>query len=289
MIQKYLNLIKFSHTIFALPFALIGYTLGVVDGEFSWMTLVGVLACMVLARSAAMGFNRLVDRKFDAANPRTAGREIPSGQISARAAGWFVAICSVGFVAVAATFNQLTLILSPVALAVILGYSLTKRFTSLCHIVLGLGLAIAPTAAYIAVMGTINSTVLIISAAVLTWVAGFDIIFALQDEEFDRSAGLNSIPAKLGIKGGLIVSAILHLITLLAVVMVAVIIVGDGAEVVLVWGGTAIFALLLGYQHAIVRPGDLSRVNLAFGTTNGLASVIYATFVICSLVVGRIL
>lgn len=288
MIQKYLSLIKFSHTIFALPFALIGYTMGVVDASFSWWTLIGVVACMVLARSAAMGFNRLVDRKYDAANPRTASREIPAGEISANAATWFVVICSLGFVAVAATFNHLTLILSPVALVIILGYSLTKRFTSLCHVVLGLGLAIAPMAAYIAVTGTINCTVIIVSVAVLTWVAGFDIIFALQDRDFDRSVGLNSIPAKLGVKGGLIVSGALHLLTAAAVSAVATVLVRDGAQQILIWCGTAIFGILLTYQHIIVHPSDLSRVNLAFGTTNGLASVIYATFVICSLVFGRI-
>lgn len=285
--KRYLNLVKFSHTIFALPFALIGFAIGVLKGGFSWWTLLGVLACMVLARSAAMGFNRLIDRGFDADNPRTASREIPAGVISVGAARWFVILCSIGFVIVAATFNMLTLMLSPVALAVVLGYSYTKRFTPLCHLVLGLGLAIAPTAAYIAVTGEISSIVVLISLLVWTWVSGFDIIFALQDVDFDRSAGLNSIPVKLGIKGGLIVSALLHLCTYCFVLVAgALMIVRLGASPILMWCGVSLFGGLLLYQHIIVRPSDLSRVNLAFGTTNGVASVIYATFVILSLVVG---
>lgn len=285
-IKSYLDLVKFSHTIFALPFAMVGYALGVRECGFSWWTLLGVLACMVLARSAAMGFNRYIDRKFDAANPRTASREIPAGVISPRAALWFVVICSVGFVAVAATFNTLTLILSPVALAVVLGYSLTKRFTSLCHLVLGLGLAIAPMAAYIAVTGHFSWTAAVFSLIVLTWVAGFDIIFALQDVDFDKSAGLNSIPARVGVRNGLVISALLHVVTLSGAIYSATVLIATGANLWLMWFGVVAFGLLLGYQHAIVKPSDLSRVNLAFGTTNGIASVIYATAVIGSLWLG---
>lgn len=285
MIGKYLGLVKFSHTIFAIPFALIGYTLGVLQASFSWWTLLGVVACMVLARSAAMGFNRLIDRKFDAANPRTASREIPAGLISVRAAKVFVAACSIGFVAVAATFNVLTFVLSPVALAVVLGYSYTKRFTPFCHLVLGLGLAIAPTAAYIAVTGEFSLISVIFSGLVLAWVSGFDIIFALQDVDFDRNAGLNSIPAQLGVKGGLVVSALLHIVCYgFTLVAGAILITRFGASPILMWCGVSVFGGLLLYQHIIVKPSDLSRVNLAFGTTNGIASVIYATFVILSLV-----
>lgn len=288
--KSYLNLVKFSHTIFALPFAMIGYSLGVQHSGFSWWTLMGVLACMVLARSAAMGFNRLIDRKFDAANPRTAQREIPAGVVSVRSVRTFVIICSVGFVAVAATFNLLTFLLSPIALAVVLGYSYTKRFTSLCHLVLGMGLAIAPTAAYIAVTGEISLISVLFSLIVLTWVSGFDIIFALQDVDFDRSAGLRSIPVRLGIRGGLIVSALLHFMTYcLVMISGMILIVQYGASAILMWCGVSAFGGLLFYQHIIVKPSDLSRVNLAFGTTNGVASVIYATFVILSLFFVQIL
>lgn len=290
MINKYMNLVKFSHTIFALPFALIGYVLGIRESGFSLWTLLGVVACMVLARSAAMGFNRLVDRKFDAANPRTASREIPSGAISVRAATWFVVICSVGFVALSYLFNFLTFALSPVALAIILGYSLTKRFTVLCHLVLGLGLSIAPLAAYIAVTGHFSYVAMLFSVTVLTWVAGFDIIFALQDVDFDRSAGLNSIPARLGVKNGLIISALLHFITGSMVIIATITIINDmNAMPLFAWAGAGIFMILLINQHVIVTPSNLSRINLAFGTTNGLASVIYAVFVIMSLVIGRTL
>lgn len=286
-LKQLLSLIKFSHTIFALPFALIGYTLGVLHSGFSWWTLFGVLACMVLARSAAMGFNRYIDRHFDAANPRTANREIPAGLISPRAALWLVILCSVGFIAIASTFNLLTLILSPVALIVVLGYSLTKRFTSLCHLVLGIGLGIAPLAAYIATTGEFSLIAVMLSIVVLTWVSGFDIIFALQDVEFDRSASLNSIPARLGIRGGLIVSAVLHIVTFIFAQLSAQMMIKElGASPLLMEVGVWSFAALLLYQHRIVSPNDLSRVNLAFGTTNGIASVIYATFVILSLVIS---
>lgn len=288
MINKYMNLVKFSHTIFALPFALIGYVLGVREGGFSLWTLLGVVACMVLARSAAMGFNRLVDRKFDAANPRTASREIPSGAISVRAATWFVVICSIGFIALSYFFNFMTFVLSPIALAIVLGYSLTKRFTSLCHLVLGLGLSIAPLAAYIAVTGHFSYVVMLFSVTVLTWVAGFDIIFALQDVDFDRSAGLNSIPARLGVKNGLIISALLHFITGSMVIVATITIINHmDAMPLFAWAGAGIFMILLINQHVIVTPSNLSRINLAFGTTNGLASVIYAVFVIMSLVIGK--
>lgn len=275
-VKDYFSLVKFAHTAFALPFALVGYTLGVLVAGFDPWTLVAVLACMVFARNAAMGFNRVIDRRFDIRNPRTAGREIPAGKISVRAGKWFVILNSAAFIAVAATFNRLTLALSPVVLIVVLGYSYTKRFTALCHLVLGLGLAIAPSAAYIAVTGTLTITPVCISVLVLTWVSGFDIIYALQDAGFDREERLHSVPAALGVRGALWVSVLLHVVTVAMVIVVGSLL-GNGW---LYWTGAAVFLGLLVYQHLIVRPGDLSRIGAMFGLTNGLASIAYATFVI---------
>ena len=220
-LKHYFSLVKFAHTAFALPFALIGYVLGVLERGFDFWILVGILACMVFVRNAAMGFNRLIDRRFDAQNVRTAGREIPAGKISVRAARWFVVLNAVAFVVVAATFNRLTLWLSPVVLLVVLGYSYTKRFTALCHAVLGLGLAMAPCGAYIAVTGTLSIVPVWLSVLVLTWVTGFDIIYALQDVDFDRSQRLHSIPAALGVRGALWVSVLLHAVTAAMVAVVS--------------------------------------------------------------------
>lgn len=280
MIKKYLSLVKFSHTIFALPFAIIGFALGVKVVGFEWGLLIQVVVAMFLARSAAMGFNRIVDREYDARNPRTADRELPAGKISVTSASWFVAICACAFVVTALTINVLCFLLSPLALAIIFGYSYTKRFTSWCHIVLGVALGIAPMGAYIAVTGSVAWAPALFSLLVITWVAGFDVIFALQDSEFDRSEALHSIPASVGIRNGLIVSALLHIGTAVLVAVVGIVI---HPNVVLYWIGAAIFMALLAFQHAIVRPNDLSRVGLAFGTTNGVASILYATFVILSL------
>lgn len=288
-LKKYLSLVKFAHTAFALPFALIGYTLGILEAGFDPWVLVGVLGCMVFARNAAMGFNRLIDRRYDALNPRTAAREIPAGAISIPAARWFVLINSAAFIAVAATFNWLTLALSPVVLLVVLGYSYTKRFTALCHMVLGLGLAIAPSGAYIAVTGTLTLVPILISVLVLTWVSGFDIIYALQDADFDRSQRLHSIPAALGVRGALALSTVLHVITAVMVIMVGILIQGhpsSNLHLALYWIGAAVFLGLLIYQHIIVRPGDLSRIGAMFGITNGIASVAYATFVIFRLILA---
>lgn len=279
-ITDYSRLVKFSHTIFALPFALIGYAMGVTVAGFNIWVLAGVLLCMFFARSAAMGFNRWADRRIDARNPRTASREIPAGKISARSALWFTVICCLLFVATAATFNTLTLMLSPVALIVILGYSYTKRFTSLCHFVLGLGLAIAPSAAYIAVTGSVSWPLTALSAMVFTWVAGFDIIYSLSDMDIDRGEGLHSIPARFGIRGALIISALTHILTICLTVVFGLIIGGN----YLYWTGAAIFTGLLVYQHLIVKANDLSRINMAFSTLNGVASIIYAFFVILSIV-----
>lgn len=280
-IGNYLSLIKFSHTIFAMPFAVIGFLLAVIlrEADFDWLLFVKVLLCMVFARSAAMAFNRYIDRKFDEANPRTAVREIPAGIISPGAALAFVIISSALFIVTTYFINPICFYLSPVALLVILGYSLTKRFTALCHVVLGIGLALAPIGAYLAVTGKFDLLPLLFSFTVLFWVSGFDIIYALQDEEFDRSKKLRSIPVMLGKKGALLLSRFLHLCSASLVVFA-----GIYAEFDLwYWLGAVAFIGLLIYQHTLVKPHDLSRINLAFGTTNGIASVIFAVFVIFEL------
>lgn len=280
---NYLSLVKFSHTVFAMPFALIGYFMATVDEGhgFRIKTLMLVLACMILARSAAMGFNRLVDYRFDRMNPRTASREIPSGLISRKQALIFVIACSVLFIVATAFINNLTLVLSVPALVIVLGYSYTKRFTPLCHLVLGLGLSLAPIGAYIAVTGHFALLPLIYSAIVITWVSGFDIIYALQDDEFDRSAGLYSLPAVLTRSKALAVSVALHSLTLLFVLLAGYL--GNGG--IMYWIGTAIFISLLTYQHLLVKPEDLSRVTLAFGTMNGFAGILFGAFVILDIFV----
>lgn len=277
-ISNYLSLIKFSHTIFALPFALIGFFLAVnfTEHTFQWKTFGLVLLCMVFARSAAMAFNRYIDREYDKANPRTAVREIPAGVISERSALWFVILNSLLFMAAAYFINPLCFYLSPVALAVILGYSLTKRFTFLCHLVLGLGLSLAPIGAYLAVTGQFDWLPLFFSFAVLTWVSGFDIIYSLQDDEFDRSMGLRSIPAFMGRRNALLFSSFLHLCTFVFIVLAGL----NEQFGMWYWAGVGVFTLLLVYQHLLVKPNDLSKVNIAFMTTNGVASVVFAAFVI---------
>lgn len=284
--NDYLSLVKFSHTVFAMPFALVGFFLGTKTEEegFSLNIFLLIIACMVFARSAAMGFNRYADYRFDRLNPRTAGREIPSGKISHRHALLFVFISSALFIIAAGLINNLTLVLSPVALAVILGYSYTKRFTPLCHLILGLGLSLAPIGAYIAVTGAFALLPLLYSAIVLTWVSGFDIIYALQDDEFDRHTGLYSIPAVMSRHSALLISVLLHTVTALLVVIAGL--AGDGE--VIYWVGAIIFLALLAYQHYIVKPDDLSRVNLAFGTTNGIAGLIYGLMVIVDLFIREL-
>jgi 4-hydroxybenzoate polyprenyltransferase len=280
-LSKYLSLVKFSHTVFAMPFALIGFFLAVstTAAELEWTLLLKVVLCMVLARNAAMAFNRYIDRDIDSGNPRTAIREIPSGMVKANAALAFVVVNAVAFVAVTWFINPLCFYLSPVALAVVLGYSLTKRFTALCHLVLGIGLGLAPIGAYLAVTGKFALLPLVFSFAVLLWVSGFDIIYALQDEEFDRNKGLFSIPVWLGKKGALNLSNALHSGTTAMLFTAGRI--GDFG--VFYWIGFALFLGLLIYQHTLVKPNDLSRVNLAFFTTNGVASVMFASFVITDL------
>lgn len=280
-ISTYLSLVKFSHTIFAMPFALIGFFLAASDESygFSLRLLILVVLCMIFARSAAMAFNRYADYRFDALNPRTSNREIPSGKIKRRAALLFVIVNSILFILTTAFINQLALLLSPVALAVVLGYSLTKRFTALCHFILSLGLSLAPIGAYIAVTNRFDLVPLIYSAIVLTWVGGFDIIYALQDDDFDRLQQLFSLPAVLGRKTALHLSALSHVFTACLVVAAGV----AGKSGYLFWAGAAVFVALLAFQHRIVKHDDLSRVNMAFATTNGIAGLLLATFVIADL------
>jgi 4-hydroxybenzoate polyprenyltransferase len=280
-VSNYLSLVKFSHTVFAMPFALIGFFIAVntTSSEMEWSLLLKVLLCMVLARNAAMAFNRYIDRDIDSRNPRTAIREIPSGVVKANAALAFVVLNSLAFVAVTWFINPLCFYLSPVALAVVLGYSLMKRFTALCHLVLGIGLGLAPIGAYLAVTGQFAILPLLFSFAVLFWVSGFDIIYALQDEEFDRSKGLFSIPVWLGKSKALRLSEGLHSFTAGLLFIAG----RTGDFGAMYWVGYASFLGLLIYQHAIVKPNDLSRVNIAFFTTNGVASVLFACCVITDL------
>lgn len=283
IISNYLSLVKFSHTIFALPFAIIGYFLAITftEASFDPILFALIILCMIFARSAAMAFNRFIDRKIDVQNARTAIREIPAGIVKPTSALIFVIINCLLFIITTYFINPLCFYLSPVALIVVLGYSLTKRFTSLCHLILGLGLSLAPIGAYLAVTGKFDWLPLFFSFAVLFWVSGFDIIYALQDEDFDRSKNLRSIPVRLGKKGALMMSNVLHLISA-AFIIYAGIYAGFNFWY---WIGTGIYCTLLFYQHLLVKPSDLSKVNLAFFTTNGIASVVFAAFVLISLYV----
>jgi len=280
-VKNYFSLVKFSHTVFAMPFALIGFSLAVSENNhsFSLKLLLLIILCMIFARNAAMGFNRLADKRFDALNPRTKTREIPSGTISIKAASIFILINSLLFIITAGFINRLTLILSPVALLVILGYSLTKRITALCHFILGLGLSLAPVGAYISVTGSFEILPIIYSLIVITWVSGFDIIYALQDDEFDKSIQLHSLPSAEGRRGALYISVLVHIVTFLSVLAAGFL--GDGG--ILFWVGALIFTSLLLYQHLIVKPDDISKVTIAFGTTNGIASILFAFFIILDL------
>lgn len=280
-VTKFLSLVKFSHTLFALPFALIGYFLAIEYSthSFEWPLLIKVILCMVFARNAAMAFNRYIDRDIDSANERTAAvREIPNGQIKPRAALIFVLVNCLLFILTTYFINPICFYLSPIALMVILGYSYTKRYTALCHLILGIGLSLAPIGAYLAVTGNFAWLPLYFSFAVLFWVAGFDLIYALQDEAFDREMNLHSIPSKIGRKASLWLSVVFHFFTAFFIVLATV-----RAEAnQWFWTGTILFLSLLFYQHLIVKPNDLSKVNLAFFTTNGLASLIFSIFVIVS-------
>ncbi|MCF8284082.1 MAG: putative 4-hydroxybenzoate polyprenyltransferase [Sphingobacteriales bacterium] len=274
--KNYLSLIKFSHTIFALPFAVIGFFLAIrtSHAEFDLRLFLLMLICMVTARSAAMAFNRYIDRHIDIQNPRTKNREIPAGIVKANTALYFVILNCLIFVAATYFINPICFYLSPVALFVVLAYSYTKRFTALCHFVLGLGLSLAPIGAYLVITGTFALTPVLFSFAVLTWVSGFDIIYSLQDEEFDKSLALHSIPSLLGKVNALRLSSVLHVFS------AAFVIVPGYLEHFswMYWIGVAIFCGMLVYQHRLVKPNDLSKVNLAFMTTNGVASICFSIF-----------
>lgn len=288
-IRNYFSLIKFSHTIFAMPFALIGFFVALTQTKFItqkpwWQLFLLVVLCMVFARSAAMAFNRWLDKNFDALNPRTAIREIPSGIISSKNTLLFVIFNCAAFITCTYFINPICFVLSPVALFVILFYSYTKRFTPLCHLVLGLGLSLAPIGAYLAVTGKFDLLPVLFSFTVLFWVSGFDIIYAMQDEEFDKGNNLYSIPAVLGKVKALRFSELLHLLSLACVITAGV----YGHFTWLYWIGIVVFGGMLIYQHSLVKPGDLSKVNLAFMTSNGIASVIFAIFVLLDLFITKI-
>jgi 4-hydroxybenzoate polyprenyltransferase len=274
----YSRMIKLSHSIFALPFALASGVLAARSVDTAWWQWVLIVLCMVTARSAAMGFNRIVDRDIDAKNPRTAGREIPSGQIELSSAVWFTGGSAALFVLFSGLLGTTTLLLSPIALAVVLGYSLVKRYTAWVHGVLGVALGIAPVAVWIALTDGLTATPVLLSIGVATWVAGFDIIYSCQDADFDSAEGLHSVPAALGIRGALWVSGLLHVVTIAALVALA-------WTVTLGWGywvGVGLIAAVLAYEHAIVKPDDLSRVDKAFFDLNGYISLVFFAAVLAS-------
>ncbi len=317
-IKKYLSLVKFSHTIFAMPFALIGFFIPtstlvkaftsyedkkfpcfpsdlinskrIVDFDINsprscnelFVRLGLILLCMIFARSAAMAFNRWLDAKYDAMNPRTSVREIPAGIIKPTNALLFTVANCLLFIACCFFINRLCFYLSPVALFVILFYSYTKRFTALCHLVLGVGLSLAPIGAYIAVTGAFNVLPILFSFTVLFWVSGFDIIYALQDEDFDKQNQLHSIPSAVGKVKALRISEMLHVLSAACVITAGF----YGHFGVWYWGGVLFYIGLLIYQHVLVKPNDLSKINMAFFTTNGIASVVFAIFVILDLFIS---
>ena len=303
-VKNYFSLVKFSHTVFAMPFAMIGFFLGITYNRIQTVDITAaenggrqesfdnmhllilfllVVLCMVFARSAAMGFNRWLDKHFDKLNPRTAIREIPAGIISANHALLFVIMNCVAFIICTLFINRICFYLSFVALAVIMGYSYTKRFTPLCHLILGIGLSLAPIGAFLAVTGKFDLLPILFSVAVIFWVSGFDIIYALQDVEFDQSQQLYSIPVIMGPKGALRTSELLHVLSAVCVVTAGI----YGHFNLLYWIGIAVFTGVLIYQHTLVKTNDLSRVNIEFMTANGIASVIFAIFVITDLLVYK--
>ena len=281
---RYVNFVKLPHTVFALPFALVGATLASFRRGVNVATLGWIVLAFTAARFAAMGFNRIVDRQIDARNPRTARRELPSGLLGVREASIAVGLASVLFVLAAWRLNPLCAALSPIALGWVLWYSYTKRFTHWSHIVLGVGLAIAPVGGYLAVAGEWSTPwwmLIALALGVSSWTAGFDILYSLQDEEFDRSQNLHSIPVWLGKKNALRFSEVLHIISAILVIVIGI----YARFHWLYWIGTSIFCGMLIYQHSIVNPKDLSRVNIAFMTANGIGSVAFAIFVISDIII----
>lgn len=283
-VLDYLRLVKFSHTIFAMPFALLSfvYAWTTLSPEKSlWLLLLQVIGCMVFARNVAMGFNRLVDRDIDAKNPRTAEREIPAGRVSVRGAVCFVVVNALLFMAVAVTINALCGCLSPIALLIVMGYSYCKRFTSLAHIVLGISLGIAPVGAYMAVAGSASLECWILALVVMTWCSGFDIIYALQDAAFDRENGLHSIPSRFSPRTSLIISALLHISSVGLLLWYA----SYQPMSWLLVLGVVHFVAILALEHILVTPTRQRNIGIAFGTLNALASMSLAIYLIANLLV----
>ena len=269
-----LEMIKWEHSIFALPFALTGAMLAASGWPNVW-ALFWIVVCMVSARSSAMAFNRIVDAQFDAENPRTATRAIPSGQLDTGFVWVFVVVSGLVFIAASAMLNRLALEFAPLALGIILGYSYMKRYTRWTHVVLGLALGIAPSAAWIAIRGSFDARILLLTGVVISWVGGFDVLYACQDIDYDRQAGLKSIPAWLGLEGAFWFARGMHVLTVICMLSV----VRAFHLATIGYAGVSLVALLLMYEHSIVAPNDLRRMNAAFFTINGVISIVYFLFV----------
>jgi 4-hydroxybenzoate polyprenyltransferase len=281
-IARFGRMVKFSHTVFALPFALASAAMAARGRGISVAQVLAILVAMVGARTAAMGWNRIVDRRFDAANPRTSNREIPTGQVSVATASVLVAMSIAVFVAAAASLGRLCLQLSPLVLVFVLGYSFTKRVTWLCHLFLGLAIGMAPGAAWIAVRGTVDMPAIWLVLAVATWIGGFDILYALADRDFDRRTGLHSIPARFGVAASLVLSAVSHVATVAALTLA-----GWSAGLGFIYyGGVAVVLAIFVYEHSIVRPSDLSRLDVAFFNLNGYVSLAYFATTLVEVLAG---
>jgi 4-hydroxybenzoate polyprenyltransferase len=277
------RMVKFSHTVFALPFALAAVAIAARGHGVTVAQIAAIVLAMVGARTAAMGFNRIVDRRIDTANPRTAGRELPTGKVSLTAATALTVASAALFLAAAAWLGPLCLRLAPIVLVLVLGYSFTKRFTWLCHLFLGLAIGSAPAAAWIAVRGRLDAPALWLSLAVATWIAGFDVLYALADRDFDRKAGIHSIPVRFGVPAALLISASLH-----AASAAALLVVGHAAGLGWIYlAGVAVVIAMLVWEHAILRPSDLSRLDVAFFNLNGYVSVIYFAATLADVLVGK--
>ena len=276
------RMVKFSHTVFALPFALAATAIAARGHGISVAPVVAILVAMASARTAAMGFNRIVDRRIDALNPRTASREIPTGKVSVFAAALLTTASAAAFVAAAASLGRLCLLLSPVVLFLVLGYSFTKRFTWLCHLFLGLAIGVAPAGAWIGVRGGLDMPAVWLMAAVATWIGGFDVLYALADRDHDRKTGIHSVPARFGVPAALAISALMHFGT-----VVALLAVGHAAALGAIYFlGVAIVLAIFVYEHAILRPSDLSRLDVAFFSLNGYVSLIYFAATLAQVLVG---
>jgi 4-hydroxybenzoate polyprenyltransferase len=291
-LSTYASFVKLPHTVFALPFALVGVVLASYRRPVTWATLGWVVLAFTAARFAAMGFNRIVDREYDARNPRTRLRELPRGAMTVREATTSVALASAAFLLAAAMLNRLCLILAPVALGWVFFYSYTKRFTRFAHLALGLGMSIAPVGGYLAVVGRWSQPwwmLCALATAVLTWGAGFDVLYALPDIEFDRTNGLFSIPSTVGEAKAIAIARGLHATTVLMLALVGgVALVGFSQATMLYWLGVLGVAMLLVYEHSLVRPGDLSKLDAAFFTMNGVISLMFFAFVLAGRFLSRV-